>query len=527
LRSSQSNGGVLQILEDMLTRGSRRILISAYPGFGKTRLIPNIADVLRRKLNVDKVLIFCRSIAEVEEICRFFKSLQTGLKVSSLVGRERLCPFGASSSNACACLRDRGVCPLSRSRMHGSLSFSVINIEDVVSISRELNVCPYDLALSLALQSNIVVCTVMYLSSRILYENIVRISDGTRFAVIVDEAHALVQGLESSSESSVDLSEILGIDIEPGEHMILRRPKIDIDLLKRKISGESESLLNVLFSDVLYVSRREGRYVLRGLTMSTVLDLIERASATVFLSASLTREFSSRFPLLKKFDKIFITDSPSSIENLKIFIVPDFEFRESFKYTRRCINIVLEIIRRVVPSCPLIGGVMILFSSKRFLNFALSHVEALLQSLDIRYIVYSGDGRSEDVVRDFKHVASEERCVLITYSGSPVCEGVNFVGDELICVLMFGFPFPEFSYWNVWKSSYLFGNLHFLLGFVYTAVSATIQIVGRCMRDLDRRVKHVYLIDRRFLKYRRYFPSWFPKVRVTSLRELSETFADL
>ncbi len=524
---SRDQAEILEKISNLFSKGLKQVLISAYPGFGKTRLIPYIADILFRQVGIDKVLIFCRSIAEVEEICKFFKEHEVQVRVSSLVGRERLCPFKARTALECAQLRDRGICPLFRSRAQGSFNYHVLNVDDVLLLSREFNTCPYDLSLSLAMQSDIVICTMMYLSNRSLYETILKIMNDKNIGVIVDEAHVVVQGLESYVETSTDISTILGIELENREHIIVKNPRIDIDQIKKRIRPNDENLISILFSDVIYISKRDDRYIIRSLTLSTLLDLIKRAKRVVFLSASLTREFAERFPILRSFSKIFLYRPPKYVENLKIFIVPDFELRESFKYTRRCVDFILSTVRSIIPNLPLVGGIMLLFSSKKFMNFVIDDLVNLLESIDIKYMVYTESESSNDIIDKFKKYSSEDRCILITYTGSPVCEGVNFIGDELISILMFGFPFPEFSYWNNWKFSYMFRNNYFFLGFVYTAISTTIQAIGRCMRDLDTRVKYVFLIDRRFMKYRRYFPSWFPRIRVVRLREIGESFCYL
>ncbi|NPA69778.1 MAG: hypothetical protein GXO26_03145 [Crenarchaeota archaeon] len=513
-------------MSEQLLRGRTRVLISAYPGFGKTRLIPHLARLIINVLNVDKVLILCRSIAEVDELCKFFKEFSNDMKVSPLVGRERLCPYGAKSLTNCSILRDRGTCPLSRVRSPPhKIPLKVFDINDIIEFSKIYNVCPYDLSISLAIQSNIVISTVTYLSNKSLYENIMKIFEHEKIGVIIDEAHSIIQGLESSVETRVNLEDILGIELGENEHIVIRNPKLDIDNLKKSLSVEYENIINILFSDILYICKRAGIYRIHGLTLSTLNDLLKRAKAVILLSASITREFASSFPVLKDFYKIFIDDPPREIENLRIFIIPDLEFKDSFKYTKACVRHVLNIVKEIIPNLPLIGGIMILFSSKKFMNHVLRDLEILLKDLEVPYVVYSEDEDSRSIIEKFKNLATYDRCVLITYAGSPLCEGVNFTGDELICVMMFGFPFPEFSYWNLWKASYLYKSNYFLLSFIYTAISTTIQVVGRCMRDLDKRVKYVFLIDKRFLRYRKYFPRWFPKLSVVSVRELGETFS--
>jgi hypothetical protein len=99
--------------------------------------------------------------------------------------------------------------------------------------------------------------------------------------------------------------------------------------------------------------------------------------------------------------------------------------------------------------------------------------------------------------------------VVMTYFGSPLAEGVNVDADAAILV---GFPIP-----NV-KDGWLKAKMRIIdgLGFsgfkhvlLFSAVSNSVQAMGRVMRDLERREKYVAAIDDRFWRYRWAMPRWF------------------
>ncbi len=530
-----SEAELLERLSNLIKeQGVGRILISAYPGFGKTRLIPKIVDLVQN--DVDKILIFTRSISEIEEICRFFiefeKYRKINYTVSVLIGREKLCPFKASNIDICAQLRDRGICMLTRLKNLSTFreaECGTIDHRRIIELSRKISTCPYDLSLSIAIQSKVVILTVTYLSNMELYGIVQKIlANSKTYAVVIDEAHTIVTGIELSMEyESRHIQKFVDDVLDDNDEVFVIRPRVNIDVLRQKMNFHSRDVLSALFTDLLYLKRMGNKVIIKTLTISSILDLIRKSRYAILLSASLTEKFKNISILLRDFHKIFIRDTPGYIDNLKVYIVHDVEFNEKFKYTRHSLGLIRKIINAVITNSPLIGGIMILFSSKKFLEYFLEKSRDFLDRINASIFVFNSDD-SYDVIDNFKRTSREDRSILISYVGSSVCEGVNFLGDELVTIVVIGFPFPEFSSWNMNKMKFL-GKYYckgkgFLATFIFPAISSTIQIIGRAMRDLDKRIKRMFLVDRRFLRYLKYFPHWISKPHIVSVRELVESF---
>ncbi len=513
---------LLEEIEKLIDEGIGKILISAYPGFGKTRLIPKIVDILARR-GINKILIFVRSLAEIEEVYKFFKN--TRLKATCLVGREKLCPFNAKNINECTQFRDRGICQLNRVRGHVNIHIkNILNYRDIVELSKTLNTCPYDLSFTIALQSQVVITTITYLSNMELYRIVKQIVQNCEnYGVIIDEAHTVITGIEQNVEVSRESLKIFR-DLSENEEIVIIKPRFNIDNIKQSSHIDIENILYTIFTDLLYIKSLSDKFIIKTLTISSVQDLIDNSQICILLSASITEKFKNLSKLIDNFYKIFIEDVPSHIDNLKVYIVCDVEFNERFKYTRMCINILQRILSSIIKCSPLVGGIVILFSSKKFLKYFIDNSASFLKYLDVRYFILMDS--DVDIVDRYREISHEDRCILFSYVGSPICEGINFLGDELVTLVLVGFPFPEFSRWNFYKMNFLkrYCENSFIATFLFPAISITIQTVGRAMRDLDKRVKRVFLIDRRFLKYSNYFPKWFPKPHIMSISDITESF---
>ncbi|MEM4128960.1 MAG: helicase C-terminal domain-containing protein [Thermoproteus sp.] len=99
--------------------------------------------------------------------------------------------------------------------------------------------------------------------------------------------------------------------------------------------------------------------------------------------------------------------------------------------------------------------------------------------------------------------------IVLTYFGSPLAEGLNIDVDAAVLI---GFPLPNIK--DPWLKSKmrLIGELGYN-GFKYvllfSAISNSIQAMGRAMRDLEKKEKYIVAVDDRFWRYRWAMPQWF------------------
>ncbi len=522
-----------------------KIVISAYPGYGKTRTVPAICQRLLE--NVDRVLVLTRSIVEVEQLLRFFQ--EQSCEVGVLVGRERLCPLGASSSLECSLLRSDGKCQLYRiRRMGNNTKFigSIRTLDELVNICRKLSLCPYDYACALAAQSRIVLTTVSYLSTSDLVESFLRATQqsGQRHALVIDEAHAVATGIEhlvvlplehirKIAEAGNEIAKEIA-ELEDGEELVLKRPHVSEDSLRLHVERNRETvkiamtLMTIFRSELVLIKRKGSSVEIRTFNIENILKLVENSEVTILLSASITSKFVNDLPLTKHAKYVEIGDVPEEFSNLKIYIVRGIKFTKSFRTSLRCSKLIKEAARVFMRSTPPIGGCAILFSSREFM---LRHVDSLVnvaREFCDDVFVFDESDKTMKYIEKFKRASHEGRVLLITYIGNPAMEGLNFLGDELVSLMIVGFPYPEFSTWNEIKRKYLMKYVKrtFKCTYLFPAISYTIQAVGRVTRDLSMRIKRVVLLDDRFWIFRKYLPSWMCNIRVISFREYIESFGE-
>ena len=96
----------------------------------------------------------------------------------------------------------------------------------------------------------------------------------------------------------------------------------------------------------------------------------------------------------------------------------------------------------------------------------------------------------------------------VTYFRSPLTEGVNVDFDAVILV---GFPWPDPSDPGTRVRAALYRRLlgsAWRYAYLFPAVSAAVQALGRATRGLARRIKYGVLVDDRYARYMGYMPRW-------------------
>ncbi len=521
----------------------RKILFIASPGFGKSRAIPYICERALRELKVEKVLVLTRSYAEIVQLVQFFRKSTPNLATSLglIAGRERVCPFRARTSFDCVLLRSDGVCQLWRVNRDVAIALTNVDSLDLAETARKLSVCPYDLMLAKSKQSKVVIASYLYFSNVELAKTILRILDTRDVLLIIDEAHGILTGLENVqkfplsifSNASSRLSKLV-TDLDLGEEVIFQPAQLDLDKVKsgsekrRELAYAVEILLNLACSDLISLRKLEGELEVKSYAIRPIVDLLNSVHGVILFTASVTPELASSSPVTRGFKIIQHRDKPSRFCNLTVYIVHDVELTLQFRESRAARTVITSVISSIMTKLPLVGGIALVFSSRDFLKTHVDHVCKQLRD-EIVLVMYD-KSECDKTLQEFKSAARRERAVLITYAGSPLMEGVNFLLDELICVVLFGFPYPEFNAWNEAKRRFLSSltRKSFTLTYLLPAVSTSVQCIGRVTRDLDRRVKYAVLVDSRFRRFLRYFPSWIRcRAVLTRLSEFEKTFGEV
>ena len=500
------------------------VLLNAYPGFGKSRIAISVA---RRWVDDGgQALIMTRSRAEAIQLCEFARQVGIRDRMSLLLGRESMCPFNARNSRQCLMYRLSGICRVGSAE---AVQLSTCNPLDLFNDG----LCPYEVNEALAHQLPIIVSTHAYLSSPELYGRLMDIINSwDKPLVIIDEFHNIATGLEESIGIEIDelrtwasrgnglAAKILGrINgyVPQREVVVLRR--FDVDDLLQGSEQISDRVLEMLmhFGNDLCAFTYDGKLVrLRCLSFRPVRDLIERSRKALLLTASIGRRFSYIMSVYSRSPHYVAVDSlPREYrENLVVLSVVDIELTHRNRLLREYLDIVDRSVKAFIESAPPIGGLAIFFPSIEYMDTYIN--QHMPPVWGVPTFILRDSAGAVNVIREFKENARVSKTVVISYVQSPIAEGINFLEQELVGVMIIGFPLPQYSQWGLLKVRYYsgLGINGFTTTYLFPAISATVQIIGRLLRDLDRHRKVAVLLDGRFYRYRKYMPRWL----MTSMR---------
>ncbi len=495
------------------------ILLNAYPGFGKSRIAVGLAK--RWVDDGGRVLIMTRSRAEALQLCEFTRRFNIRDKTTILLGRESLCPFNASNAKQCLLYRLSGRCRVGKN----TVLQPILTCDPLEPYNN--GSCPYEVNEAMAYQLPILISTHAYLSSPELYGRLMNIMDSwDKSLVIIDEFHNIAAGLETSIGINMDelrqwmlngndlarkiFSEVR--DYVPQREIVVLR-KFEIDDLLKGSESFNDKVVEILahYGTDLCAFTYDGKLIrLRCLSFKPIRDLIMRARKILLLTASISNRFSHIMRVFPRSSHYIAVDSlPREYqENLSIFSIMDVEFTFRNRLLKEYLDIAHRSIKAFIESAPSIGGLAVFFPSIEYMNTYVNIYSPPVWGIPT-FILRDGS-EAMDLVGPFKESARVAKSLLMTYAQNPIGEGINFLEQELIGIMIIGFPLPQYSQWSFLKSRYYqkLGIGGFTVSFLFPAISITTQILGRLLRDLDRHRKVAVLLDDRFHRYRKYMPRW-------------------
>ncbi len=540
------------VLRELLSSDTKVITLRAYPGFGKTYLALRLAREEYHR-GSRKVLLVTKTHAEIEHIVSLAEA-QNLRELIPLRGRGVLCPYASEFCTATTCmvLRTRAVC-----RLRLAVDLNAMSSLDVYSIPKKLNqyiqyccelgMCPYELQWVVSDKVPIIVCTYSTLANPESWSLIVKLLERSRpVTIIMDEAHNVLL-----AESSTQL------DVNALEHEI--RGKVTLDpaikdslleltyYLKRGDLGKAISLIQLsptkLRREVQKVAALTSLRQLPNL-LSILDDLLAAPSyACVLVSGSRVQIVIPKAHVLLKVlqlcDKVYLlsaslpmfalnfigqvlnsqvkvvdVDAPSeSTQGLKLVCVRGVTTKFSKRFSKRTIEVLMKILVTSINSSSSVGGRVVFFCSFDLMNYLLRR--GLKQILDADTILEDSPNLDTkervSLIEEFRDRARREKAVLLTSIHSILSEGVDFRGLELVEAILVGFPFSHHVDVLRRRVKYfrdLGASRPVLLALLLPAIAATVQAIGRLMRDTERIKKLGILVDERFYSYRKLLPKW-------------------
>ena len=583
------------------------LIVHAPTGLGKT--VATLAPALGYAKEHDSTILFLTSRhtqhhLAVETAKDIIEATGEQVRVTDIVGKKWMCPqagagemYSGEFAEYCRKLREEGTCEFySRTRLSnrltvdaeqllGQLNSMVQHTEQIVSACATGRLCPYEITLCLARNSELIVADYYYLfhpTIRELFLNKAQ-KELANCIVIVDEAHNLpprLRHLASSRLSSVAVSRAIGEARRFGYRETLEQLKQFEQALSAaaglKTSGErlvrAEQFTEHLGSDYAKmvsdlqfiadavrerqrqsyigtvsafleqwpgedegyarIARKEhigGRDVLSLSKICLDPSQISRqvnqeTHSMVLMSGTLTPTAMYRDMLGFPDPKEASFPSPFPAKNRLSLIVPITTTRYSARSEQQYnrIAIVCGAILDAVP-----GNTLLLFPSYSIRD---SVLQTLPEHTEKRLLLEKQNLSKADkaaLLEDFKSHNKRGAGMLAVASGS-FAEGIDLPGDLLRCVVVVGLPFQQPDLETTELVKYYEGKFGkgWEYGYLFPAFNKVLQGAGRCIRsETDRGM--VIFLDERYIwpRYRGLFPKeWNPAITKDVIRTIEDFY---
>jgi DNA excision repair protein ERCC-2 len=199
----------------VLARGGR-LFLEAPTGIGKTIsvLFPAVKALGEGKL--ERIFyLTARTVgrAVAEKACSDLRQTGLRLRTLTLTAKEKVCVQESRPCDPLTCAFARGYYDRRRPAMRAALEREEITRPVLEAVSREHQVCPYELSLDLSSWVEVVVCDYNYVFDPKVYLRRHFAEEAGDYAFLVDEAHNLVDRAR----------EMFSADLETGEIQDVRR----------------------------------------------------------------------------------------------------------------------------------------------------------------------------------------------------------------------------------------------------------------------------------------------------------------
>ena len=563
------------------TRG--RLFAEAPTGIGKTMsvLFPSIKALGEGR--IEKIFYATaktigRSVAESTLADLRAKGL--GIRAVTLTAREKICFNNGQPCDLKTCPFAIGYYDRIKNALKASLDRESFTRTDIEKLAREFQICPFELSLDLSLWADVVICDYNYVFDPSAC--LKRFFSGERqdFAILVDEAHNLVERAREMFSAVLEKNEILALratlhDELPACARILNRinarflkfckedgwqarqeqlvrpgvpeklthalrdfcEEAELWLVQNHPSHFRRPLLEFYFQCLAFLRVAElydDRYLTTFHPRSGRLRLfcidpapqiraaLENIGASVFFSATLTPIGYFMESLAGEIGHHHLKlDSPFPSANLEILVHPKIttRLRERESSYDEIVAAIAAMARAKA------GNYLVYFSSYEYMQKVLDRFRARHPEIEST-VQTSGmaEAAREEFLSRFQH-NSVRTMVAFAVLGGVFGEGIDLVGERLIGVAVVGVGLPQLclerdlirEYWQRDARS------GFNFAYTYPGMNRVLQAAGRVIRsERDRGV--VLLLDERFGKgeHRNLFPPWWGHRTVTSAKQIEQ-----
>jgi Rad3-related DNA helicase len=479
---------------------------------------------------------------------------QKGLFATEIMitSKEKICFNAGASCNPDECPYAKDYYSKVGNVLCSSLTkFNVFNYENIINIAKDNDICPFEFELDLSLYCDIIICDYNYMFDPLVHMQRYFDEDCSKFIVLIDEAHNLVERGRSMYSASIDSFYIYAVK-QNFKKTPLRKIKSAIkkanDLMKNYSSLEEEntilpylneetykiiSSLYIAMQDVnknhheyvdenfkelffeinrflkiydlydenflIYVSKHNKSGVnlnIYCLNSSSLLQkTLNKVKSRILFSATLSPiDYYCKMLGGNEEDPMLILDSPFDRDHLKLIVAPNISvrYRKRDESYQQVANYIKTFTSKKV------GNYLVFLPSYIYLDNLIKHLkiddaEVLIQSKEM------DDLGKIDFLNKFVFNPTHTTIGLVIVGG-VFSEGIDLTDDRLIGVVVVGVGLPQICFERDAIRNYF--NDKELSGYSYSYVNPGInrvmQAVGRLIRSENDRGAAL-LIDDRFL----------------------------
>ena len=515
--------------------------------------------------------------------------------VTDFIGKKHMCivPNISLSSQSqfyeyCKDVREKDICEFfvnlkkEKTKLKSflrELEDNILNVEDIISLSKKENFCPFEISCELAKKSNIIIADYYHLLSPKIRENILkRINKSLSSSIIIfDESHNLPQksrdlltstlstytlelAIKEANQFKLDLEDLetikkiiinlsKKIPFEKTEILIDKKDfdfesytefLLNLNLISKEIIEEKKhSYLNFLANFLLSwkgpdegfvrilkkeIIRNKSHFSLNYKCLDPSLltkDIINESYLTISISGTLTPLEMYKDLLGFSNVNLFQYKNPFPKKNKLNLIIPElttkFTLRSSIMYEKLALKC-----SSLINNIP--GNIIVYFPSYNIRD----NINIYLQNLckKTTFLEYPNLTKEEksSLLEKFKSY-KDKGSVLLAISSGSFGEGIDLIGDYLKAVLVVGIPLakPDLEtqalidyYEKKFKKGWDYA-------YIYPAIITSIQNSGRCIRsETDKGI--IIFIDERYKwnNYLKCFPPDFNlKITKNPLNEIN------
>lgn len=580
----------------------KHFLSHAPTGLGKTSAVLSTTIPFAVKNNLNVFFLTSRHTQHkiaLDTVKKIKEKHNPNIKVLDLIGKKNMCLQNVETltssqfSEYCRELVENSGCiyynnmsnaqnklSLIAKNLLSNIKNKVLNVEELINESKKCSLCPYEIAIQKAKESNVLILDYYHVfSPSIAPPFLKKIGKNLNESIIiVDEAHNLPTRMREhlSDRLTLNIIERAIKESEPfpktlkfieevksrllsliedmrEEEKLVKKPDFDFenfedmvelmensadtirDEKKRSYIGSVSHFLKVwqgqdegfarILSKIIIENKPHISLSYRCLDPSlSSTEVVDSSYSIICMSGTLTplEMYSDLLGFKNPMLKIYPNPFPK--KNRLNLIVP----KTSTKFTKRSMGMYQDIAKEsasIVNTVP--GNSIIFFPSYQLKEAVNVFFNSLCTKTTFQEVKGISNIEKEALLENFKK-EKDRGAVLLAVIGGNFSEGIDLAGDFLKCVVVVGLPLgkPDLEtaeLINYFDKKYSKGWDY---AYIFPAMQKTIQAAGRCIRtETDKGV--IVFLDERY-SWNNYFkcfpPDFEPHVTMLPLKRIGEFF---